>query len=134
MGKRASARGAPLRAAGECPPECGGDSVAYDIEVLTDSTFDEEVAASDVPLVVDFWAEWCGPCRMVAPVLEQIASEHSGKLRVAKLNVDDAPNVARRFEIMSIPTLLVFQDGIPKKRLIGAKGKSQLLSELDEYR
>ena len=107
--------------------------MAQGIDVLTGTTFDEEVASSAVPLVVDFWAEWCGPCRMVAPVLEAIAAEHSGKIRVAKLNVDDAPDVARRYEIMSIPTLLVFQDGLPKKRLVGAKGKAQLVSELEEF-
>ncbi|HWC10162.1 MAG TPA: thioredoxin [Acidimicrobiales bacterium] len=107
--------------------------MAQGIDVLTGTTFDEEVASSGVPLVVDFWAEWCGPCRMVTPVLEAIAAEHSGKIRIAKLNVDDAPDVARRYEIMSIPTLLVFQDGIPKKRLIGAKGKAQLTSELQEF-
>jgi thioredoxin 1 len=107
--------------------------MAQGINVLTGTTFDEEVASSEVPLVVDFWAEWCGPCRMVAPVLEAIATEHSGKIRVAKLNVDDAPDVARRYEIMSIPTLLVFQDGIPKKRVIGAKAKAQLVSELEEF-
>jgi thioredoxin len=103
------------------------------ITELTEETFDEEVGASEVPLVVDFWAEWCGPCRMVAPVLEQIAAENAGRLRVAKLDVDDAPGIARRFQIMSIPTLMVFQDGVPKKRLVGAKGKSQLLSELAEF-
>ncbi|HEV3401045.1 MAG TPA: thioredoxin [Acidimicrobiales bacterium] len=103
------------------------------ITELTEETFDEEVGASEVPLVVDFWAEWCGPCRMVAPVLEQIAAENTGRLRVAKLDVDDAPGIARRFQIMSIPTLMVFQDGVPKKRLVGAKGKSQLLSELAEF-
>ena len=107
--------------------------MAQGIDVLTGTTFDEEVASSAVPLVVDFWAEWCGPCRMVAPVLEAIAAEHSGKIRVAKLNADDAPDVARRYEIMSIPTLLVFQDGLPKKRLVGAKGKAQLVSELEEF-
>jgi thioredoxin 1 len=107
--------------------------MAQSIDVLTGTTFDEEVASSEVPLVVDFWAEWCGPCRMVAPVLEAIAAEHGGRIRVAKLNVDDAPDVARRYEIMSIPTLLVFQDGIPKKRLVGAKGKAQLVSELEEF-
>ncbi len=100
---------------------------------LTDETFDEEVGASDLPLIVDFWAEWCGPCRMVAPVLEQIAKENEGKLRLAKLNVDDAPGVAQRFGIMSIPTLMVFQDGVAKKRIVGAKGKGQLLEEFAEF-
>ncbi len=100
---------------------------------LTDANFDEEVGASDLPLVVDFWAEWCGPCRMVGPVLEQIAQENEGKVRMAKLNVDDAPGVAQRFDIMSIPTLLVFQDGVAKKRIVGAKGKGQLLEDLAEF-
>ena len=100
---------------------------------LTNETFDEEIGASDVPLIVDFWAEWCGPCRMVAPVLEQIASENEGKVRLAKLNVDDAPAVAQRFNIMSIPTLMVFQDGVAKKRIVGAKGKGQLLEDLAEF-
>jgi thioredoxin 1 len=104
-----------------------------DITTLTDDTFDEEVGASEVPLVVDFWAEWCGPCRMVAPILESIAADHAGRLKIAKLNVDDAPNTARRFEVMSIPTLLVFKDGVAKKRLVGAKGKGQLLQELEEF-
>ncbi len=107
--------------------------MASGISELTDATFDEEVGASELPLLVDFWAEWCGPCRMVAPVLEQIAAENAGRLRVAKVDVDDAPGVARRFEIMSIPTLLVFKDGVAKKRLVGAKGKSQLLTELAEF-
>ena len=100
---------------------------------LTNETFDEEVGASELPLVVDFWAEWCGPCRMVAPVLEQIATENAGKIRLAKLNVDDAPAVAQRFNIMSIPTLMVFQDGVAKKRIVGAKGKGQLLEDLAEF-
>ena len=100
---------------------------------LTNETFDEEVGASELPLIVDFWAEWCGPCRMVAPVLEQIASENEGKVRLAKLNVDDAPAVAQRYGIMSIPTLMVFKDGQAKKRIVGAKGKGQLLEDLAEF-
>ncbi len=103
------------------------------MDILTEETFDEEVGSSEVPLVVDFWAEWCGPCRMVAPVLEAIATENEGRLRVAKINVDDAPNIARRLEVMSIPTLIVFKDGVAKKRLVGAKGKGQLLEELAEF-
>jgi thioredoxin 1 len=100
---------------------------------LTDTTFDEEVGSSELPLIVDFWAEWCGPCRMVAPVLEQIAVENAGKIRLAKLNVDDAPAIAQRFSIMSIPTIMVFKDGVMKKRIVGAKGKGQLLEDFAEF-
>ena len=100
---------------------------------LTDATFDESVGAADTAVVVDFWAEWCGPCKMIAPVLEDIAKEHEGQIQVAKLNVDDNPNIARRYDVMSIPTLLVFADGEVKKRLVGAKGKAQLLEELAEF-
>ena len=103
------------------------------IQTLTDSTFDEELAAATEPVLVDFWAEWCGPCKMIAPVLEEIAGEHAGKLRIAKLNVDDNPSAARRFDVMSIPTLIVFKDGQPAKRLVGAKPKGALLEELSEF-
>jgi thioredoxin 1 len=100
---------------------------------LSDATFDEEVKGATEPVVVDFWAEWCGPCKMIAPILDEIADEQAGKIRIAKLNVDDNPDVARRFDVMSIPTLIVFQDGEAKKRLVGAKGKGQLLQELEEF-
>jgi len=100
---------------------------------LTDATFDETIGGAQGPVLVDFWAEWCGPCKMIAPILDEIATEQSGKLKVAKLNVDDNPDIARRFDVMSIPTLIVFQDGEPKKRLVGAKGKGQLLQELAEF-
>ena len=107
--------------------------MAQAISTLTDTTFDEEVKTAEEPVIVDFWAEWCGPCKMIAPILEEIATEQSGKLRVAKLNVDDNPDIARRFDVMSIPTLIVFKDGEPAKRLVGAKGKGQLLQELAEF-
>ena len=100
---------------------------------LDDATFDEHVKASEIPVLVDFWAEWCGPCKMIAPVLADIAKEHAGKIQIAKLNVDDNPNVARRYEVMSIPTLMLFKDGEPVERIIGARGKAQLLQELQAY-
>jgi thioredoxin 1 len=107
--------------------------VAANIAELTDSTFDEEVAGASEPLLVDFWAEWCAPCKMITPILEEIAAEHAGRIRVAKLNVDDNIGVARRFEVMSIPTLILFKDGAPQLRLVGAKGKGQLVQELEEF-
>jgi thioredoxin len=103
------------------------------IETLTDATFDEHVKSSDVPVLVDFWAEWCGPCKMISPVLEEIAAEHEGKIRIGKLNIDDNLDVTRRFDVMSIPTLILFKDGEPQVRLIGAKPKGQLLEEISAY-
>jgi thioredoxin 1 len=107
--------------------------MAHGIQTLTTSTFDETVLSSTEPVIVDFWAEWCGPCKMIAPILEEIAVEQEGNVTVAKLNVDDHPDLARRYDVMSIPTLLVFSGGELQKRLIGAKGKGQLLEELNEF-
>jgi thioredoxin 1 len=107
--------------------------MAQAITTLSTQTFDEIIGAATGAIVVDFWAEWCGPCKMIAPILEEIASENHGAIQVAKLNVDDHPDLARRFDVMSIPTLIVFKDGAPAKRLIGAKGKGQLLQELGEF-
>jgi thioredoxin 1 len=107
--------------------------VADEILTLSDATFDETIAGADTPVLVDFWAEWCGPCKMIAPTLAEIASEQRGKLAIGKLNVDDNPDTARRFDVMSIPTLLVFKDGQQVKRLVGAKGKGQLLQDLAEF-
>ena len=87
--------------------------MAEHIVTLSDATFDESVGSAETPVVVDFWAEWCGPCKMIAPALEEIANEQSGRIQIAKLNVDDNPDTARRFDVMSIPTLLVFQGGQP---------------------
>jgi thioredoxin 1 len=109
------------------------EATMADIPTLTDATFDEEIGASDAPVLVDFWAEWCGPCKMVSPILDEIAQDHDGKIRVAKLNIDDNPQVTRRYGVMSIPTMIVFKDGAEAARLIGAKGKGQLLQELSAF-
>jgi thioredoxin len=98
---------------------------------VTDQDWDAEVLKSESPVLVDFWAEWCGPCRMVSPIVDEIASEKSGSLKVMKLNVDENPQTARRYGVMSIPTLLVFANGDERRRIVGARGKSQLLSEIE---
>jgi len=99
-------------------------------KTVTDATFAADVLQADGPVLVDFWAEWCGPCKMVAPILQEIATEQEGQLRIGKLNIDENLETARRFEVMSIPTLILFRDGEPQLRIIGAKGKGQLLQEL----
>jgi thioredoxin 1 len=98
--------------------------------VVSDDSFSQDVLSSSTPVLVDFWATWCGPCKMVAPVLEEIATEKSGALTVAKLDVDANPETAREFQVVSIPTMILFKDGKPVKRIVGAKGKAALLREL----
>lgn len=101
--------------------------------VVTDEDFDEKVLKSESPVLVDFWADWCGPCHVVAPVLEEIAREKEGSLTIAKLDVDGNPEIARRYGILSIPSMLLFVDGVEKRRIIGARGKGQILGELQEF-
>jgi thioredoxin 1 len=107
--------------------------MAEGIVTLTSSTFDETVNGSSTPVVVDFWAEWCGPCKQIAPILEDIAKEQVGKVTIAKLNVDDYGDVAGRFGVMSIPTLIIFHNGEAAKRLVGAMPKGRLMQELEEF-
>jgi thioredoxin 1 len=100
---------------------------------VTDSSFDQEVLHSDVPVLVDFWAPWCGPCRMVAPVVEEIASQFEGKIKVAKVNTDENPQVASKYGIRSIPTLMIFKGGEKVDMVVGAVPKTTLVNTLEKY-
>jgi len=102
-------------------------------KTVTDATFDAEVLKSAKPVVVDFWAEWCGPCKMVSPILEEIAAENTEKIVVAKLNVDENPQIAAQYGITSIPTMNVYQGGELVKQIIGAKPKAALLADLAPF-
>jgi thioredoxin 1 len=103
------------------------------ITTVTDATFESAVAKSALPFLLDFWAPWCGPCRMMEPVLEELAAEYKGKITVGKLNVDDNPDTAMRYDVMSIPTLLVVVNGEVKNKIVGARPKKALVDELAAY-
>lgn len=107
-----------------------GDGTA---SVVTDATFEAEVLKSDVPVLVDFWAPWCGPCRMIAPLIDQLAEEYEGKLKAVKLNTDESPSVATEYGIRSIPTVMIFKDGQKLDTVIGAVPKSTLTGTIEKY-
>ncbi len=98
---------------------------------VTDKNFEVEVLKSDLPVLVDFWAQWCGPCRMIAPIIDEVASDLDGKLKVVKVNVDECQEMAGRFNIMSIPTLLIFKKGEAIEQMVGAMSKDQLLARIN---
>ncbi len=100
---------------------------------VTDDNFDDQVVQSEIPVLVDFWAEWCGPCKVIGPTIDALAADYQGKIKVAKLNVDDSPETAGRFGVRSIPTLIVFKDGEAQQAAIGVRPQGQLAELIEHY-
>jgi thioredoxin 1 len=126
----------PAPAIRSSPYNCFAKGIAImgaNTKAVTDKSFQSDVLQADRPVLVDFWAEWCGPCRQVAPVLEEIAGEHADKLSVVKLNIDENPETARNYQVMSIPTMAVFSGGQLVKIIVGARPKAAILRELTEF-
>jgi thioredoxin 1 len=111
----------------------GGVIVAGNITELNDSNFEQEVLKSELPALVDFWAPWCGPCQMMGPILEEASTDWQGKIKVCKLNVDDVIEIARDYEIQSIPTMILFEKGQPAKRIVGARPKKAFEEEFQSW-
>jgi thioredoxin 1 len=126
--------GKPEAMAFRRPPRVSDEDMMSDhIQHITDESFDPEVLQSQVPVLVDYWAEWCGPCKDVAPILEEVAKDYSGRLKIAKLDIDNNDKMAARFGVRGIPTLMLFQDGAVTAQKVGALSKSQLTAFLDSH-
>ena len=107
--------------------------MSQDIHFVTDATFDPEVLQSQTPVLVDYWAEWCGPCKMIAPILDEVAKEYAGRLKIAKLNIDENQSTPPKYGIRGIPTLMLFKNGAVEATKVGALSKSQLTAFIDSH-